>query len=448
MKIVIIGAGEVGLYLVTRLSQEKHDLVVIDSDPEKCSKIEEVLDIAVIQGDGASQSVLREAGLESADLLVAATTVDEVNLMACMIASKMGVKRKVARVRNPDYYSESSVLTMKDLGVDLLIHPEEEVVEEITRLLMRSIASEIIEFENGKILMVGVKVDATSPILNIQLKNLGTAEQRKNFRIVAISKGNKTIIPDGNEYINKNDQVFVVTKRDSLTELLAMTGKSDEKLEKIMILGGGKIGRRLVRNLEDKDIKVTIIESSREKSMRIAGTLKRSTVVNVDGTEIDLLAREGILNMDAIVAVTSDDQTNIIACLLAKHLGIHKTIALVNKVVYMPLMPVIGIDSTVNVRLCTANAILRFIRRGEIVSVATFHGIDAEAIELKVKKEDKLTGKPLKKLKLPDGSLVAAIVRGEEVIVPYGDSIIEAGDRVIIFALPQAITAIEDKFSH
>jgi len=447
LKIIIIGAGEVGFNLATRLSQEKHDLVVIDADNEKCRKIEAVLDISVINGNGSSQSILREAGIESADMLIAATTVDEVNLLACMIASKMGVRRKIARVRNPEYYSNTSVLTMKDLGVDLLIHPEDEVAEEITRLLMRSIASEIVEFEDGKILMVGIKIDADSPILNVQLKNLGTQEQRKNFRIVAISKGHNTIVPDGNEYINKNDQVFVVTKKESLSELLAMTGKQNKTLEKIMILGGGKIGMGLAKNLEERDIQVNLLESDKEKSKQIASTLKKSMVFNVDGTEIDLLAREGILNMDALVAVTSDDETNIIACLLAKHIGVQKVIALVNKVAYLPLMPVIGIDATVNVRLATANAILRFIRRGDILSVATFHGIDAEAIELKVSREGKYTGKMLKNLKLPEGALVAAILRGNEVLIPYGDSIIEPGDRVIIFALPQAIHTIEDRFS-
>ena len=447
MKIVIMGAGEVGLHLATRLSQEKHDLVVIDADGKKCEKIQEVLDIAVVHGDGANQQILKEAGLESADMLIAATTVDEVNILACMVASRMGVKRRIARVRNPDYYSESSVLKPQDLGVDLFIHPEDEVTDEITRLLMRSIASEIVEFENGKILVVGLKVDARCPILNTQLKSMGTEEQRKNFRIVAIWKGDRTIIPDGDEYINKNDQVFVVTKRDSLPELLAMTGKSDEKLDRIMILGGGKIGRAVARNLEEKNIDVTLIESDREKSLQIAGELKKTMVIHADGTEIDVLAREGILNMDAMVAVTSDDETNIIACLLAKHLGIHKTIALVNRVTYLPLMPVIGIDSTVNVRLSTANAILRLVRRGEIVSVATFHGIDAEAIEIEIGRGSKVTGKSLKKLRLPDGSMVAAIVRGNDVMVPYGDSIIETGDRVIVFALPQAVPAVEGRFS-
>ncbi len=446
MKIVIIGAGEVGFFLAQRLSTEKHNLVVVEVDSEKCAKAQEILDVTIVHGDASSQRVLREAGLESADMLIAASGVDEVNILACMVASKIGVKKRIARVRNPDYYNESSILKPQDLGVDLFIHPEDEVITEITRLLMRASASEIVEFENGKILMIGLKLDDRCPNLNKQLKEIGDEQQRKNFRVVAILRGEKTIIPTGDDYFHKNDQIFVVTKRETLPEVISLTGKTDQKLEKIMILGGGKIGRGLASRLENQ-VDVTLVESNREKSIQIAGQLKRAVVFQADGTEIDTLAKEGLLHMDAFVAVTSDDETNIISCLLAKHLGIQKTIALVNRAHYLPLMPVIGIDSTVNLRISTASAILLFIRRGNILSLATFHGIDGEAIEFEVKKTNKMVGRPLGQLKLPEGVLVAAIVRGEKVFIPYGNSSIEIGDKVIVFSLANAISSIEKKFS-
>jgi len=446
MKIVIIGAGEVGFYLAQRLSLEKHDLVIIDNDPEKCAHAQEALDVAVIEGNASSQGVLKEAGLDSADMLIAASGVDEINLIACMIASKMGVKRKIARVRNPDYYEKSSILKPEDLGVDLFIHPEEEVIEEITRLLMRASASEVIEFEDGKIMVVGLKLDDRCPNLNRPLKEIGSEEERGNIRVVAMLKGEKTIIPTGEDYFSKNDQIFVIAKRESLSHVLSLTGKTDQKLERIMILGGGKIGRGLAEKME-RQIEVILVESNREKSVKIASRLKRTAVYQADGTEIDTLAREGLLNMDAFIAVTSDDENNILSCLLAKHLGIHKTIALVNKPTYIPLLPVIGIDSTVNVRLSTASAILRFIRRGTILSAATFHGIDAEAIEFEVTRSSRVIGKPLKDLGLPKGSLVAAVVRKGEVFIPHGKSSLEPGDKVIVFALPKAISAIDKRFS-
>jgi len=446
MKIVIIGAGEVGFFLAQRLSLERHDLVIIDNDSEKCTHAQEALDVSVIEGNASSQHVLKEAGLESADMLIAASGVDEINLIACMIASKMGVKKKIARVRNPDYYEKTSILQPKDLGVDLFIHPEEEVIEEITRLLMRASASEVIEFEDGKIVVVGLKLDDRCPNLNKPLKEVGSEEERRNIRVVAMLKGERTIIPTGEDYFSKNDQIFVIAKRESLSHVLSLAGKTDQKLERIMILGGGKIGRGLAEKLE-KQIEVTLIESNREKSVKIASRLKRTAVFQADGTEIDTLAREGLLNMDAFIATTSDDENNILSCLLAKHLGIHKTIVLVNKPTYLPLLPVIGIDSTVNVRLTTASAILRFIRRGTILSAATFHGIDAEAIEFEIGRTSRIIGKPLKDLGLPKGSLVAAVVRKGEVFIPYGKSVLESGDKVIIFALPKAISAIEKRFS-
>jgi trk system potassium uptake protein TrkA len=446
MKIVIIGAGEVGFYLAQRLSLEKHDLVIIDSDPEKCAHAQEALDVSVIEGNASSQNALKEAGLESADMLIAASGVDEINLIACMIASKMGVKKKIARVRNPDYYEPSSLLKPQDLGVDLFIHPEEEVIEEITRLLMRASATEVVEFEGGKILVVGLKLDAQCPNLNKPLKEIGHEHERGNIRVVAMLKGEKTIIPTGEDFFSKNDQIFVVAKRDSLPHVLSLTGKADQKLDRIMILGGGKIGRGLAEKLESQ-VEVTLVESDREKSVQIASRLKRTAVYQADGMEIDTLAREGLLNMDAFIAVTGDDENNILSCLLAKHLGIHKTIALVNKQTYLPLLPVIGIDSTVNVRLSTASAILRFIRRGAILSAATFHGIDAEAIEFEVMKSNKVTGKPIKDLGLPKGSLIAGVTRKDDVLIPHGNSYLEVGDKVIVFALPKAIPAIEKRFS-
>jgi len=223
-------------------------------------------------------------------------------------------------------------------------------------------------------------------------------------------------------------------------------GKEEKPLEKIMILGGGKIGRGLAQRLESK-AEVTLVEMDREKSLKIASQLKKTTVYQADATEIDLLAKEGLLHMDALIAVTPYDETNILSCLLAKHFGMEKTIALINKQTYLPLLPVIGIDSTVNIHIATASAILRFIRRGDILSAAALHGIDAEVIEFEIGQTSKITKKPLKDLGLPKGSLIAAVVRGREVFIPDGNSSLEPNDKVIVFALPAAVQAVEKRFS-
>jgi trk system potassium uptake protein TrkA len=447
MRIVIVGAGEIGFYLAKRLSREKHDLTIIDPDPEKCAKAQETLDAAVIEGSGSSQKTLEAAELHKADMLIAASSDDSINVLACMIASRMGVKLKIARIRDPEYYAPTSLFKSHDLGIDLMIHPEDEVVEEIVRLLLRATATEIIEFEDGKILFVGAKLDQNCVHIGKKLKTIVTDDLRKKFRIVAILRGDRSIIPSGEDYLNKNDQIFAVTRSQDLTDLLSMTGKLDQKLEKVMVLGGGRIGLGVAKYLEERKLSVTLVESDKIKSRKAADQLNNTLVIHADGAEIDALAREGLLGSDALVAVTSDDETNIISSLFARHIGVPKTIALVNRVDYLSLMPVIGIDSTVNVRVVTSNSILRLVRRGGIISMSMFRGIDAEAIEYEAKPGSKLLNKSLKNMKLPDDALLAAIIRNEEVIIPYGEHSIEIGDRVIFFAMPQAIPYLENIFS-
>jgi len=446
MRIVIAGAGEIGFFLAKRLSFEKHHLALIDTDANKCARAREQLDVSVIQGSASSQSVLQKAEIHSADMLIAVTGVDEVNILACLIASKLGVERKIARVRNPGFLNSSSPVKPADLGVDLFIHPEEEAVAAIVRLLMRSAASEIIELEGGKVLMVGLKLDGGYPNLNKQLKDIGSEEQRKSFRVVAILKGGKTIIPTGSDTLSRNDEIFVITKKENLRDVLALTGKAEQKLETLMILGGGMIGCGLAAALEKKGLDITLVEADRERSLQVAGQLKKTLVVQSEGTAVDILVAEGLLERDAFVAVTPEDETNIITCLLAKHLGIQKAIALVNREQYLPLMPIIGVDSTVSVRLSAARTILNFIRRREVLSIASFNDIEAEVIEFMISRANKLTGKPLRQVKIPEGALIAAIIRKGEVLVPYGSSTVQEGDKVILFALPKAFALMQRDF--
>lgn len=442
MRIVIAGAGEIGFFLAKKLSVEKHDLVLIDQDPDTCQKVQSQLDVSILQGSASSQDTLREAGLKSADMFVGVTGVDEVNIVACLIAERMGVQFKIARVKNPGFLGEDSLVQPKELGIDLLIHPEEEAVAAINRLLLRSAASEIIEMEQGRLLMVGLKLDGGCPNLNRPLREVGDPEQRAHYRVVAIQRAGKTTIPTGESVLARNDEVFVITRREKLHEVLELTGKTSQKLEKLMILGGGRIGVGVAAAMEHQGLSVTLIEADRETSIRIAGQLSKTLVVNADGTAVDTLAAEGLLDQDAFVAVTSDDETNIITSLLARHLGVAKTIALVNKENYLPLMSIIGIDSTVSVRITAARAILNLIRRREVISVATFNDIDAEMIEVKLARNNRLVGRQLNAARLPEGALVAAIIRRGEVFVPYGDSILRTGDRIILFALPRAMALL------
>lgn len=448
MRIIIVGAGEVGFHIAKILSTENHQVVMIEPDKEKIKRADESLDIMAIEGSGSSGQTLVKAGIKDAELLIAVSAIDEVNIIACMLADKFGVPRKIARVRNPEYTAQNAVLTSDEFGIDLMINPEFETAQEIVRLIRRSAATDVIEFANGAIQLVGVRLDSKAKVLSKKLKDVSFSIPNLTFRTVAIFRNGKTIIPTGEDYFINGDQIFVVSKTESVPELLDLCGKSNERIGKIMILGGGKVGRLVAKELEiEKSIDIRLIESSRWKSQFVADQLRRTLVIRGDGTDMDLLASEGIMDMDAFVAVTDDEETNIITSLLAKHLGVRRTIIMVNRTYYLPLMNSIGLDAAVDIRMITANAIARFIHRGEVVSVATLKGIDAEAIELVAQEGSQIVKKPLKHLKFPKGAIIGAVTRNSKVFVPVGSSLIQPHDKVVVFALPQAVSSVEKIFA-
>ncbi|MFQ6115646.1 MAG: Trk system potassium transporter TrkA [bacterium] len=447
MRIIIIGGGEVGCHLAKILSKENHQVVMIEPDKEKIKRVAESLDIMAIEGSGASVQALVEAGIKEAKLVVAVSAIDEVNIIACMLADKFGVPKKIARVRNPEYTARNAVLTPEQLGIDLLINPELETAHEIVWLIRRSVATDVVEFADGAIQLVGLRLDSKAKILSKKLRQISLSIPDLTFRTVAIFRNGKTIIPTGEDYFFNGDQIFVVSKTESIPELLNLCGKSDERLEKIMILGGGKVGRMVAKELEEgKGLDIRLIESNRWKSEFVADQLRRTLVIRGDGTDVDLLASEGIIDMDAFVAVTDDEETNIITSLLAKHLGVRRTITMVTHANYRPLMTSIGLDVAVDKRMITANAIARFIHRGEVVSVATLKGIDAEAIELVAQEDSKIVKKPLKDIKFPEGAIIGAVTRNGQVFVPVGSSLIQPHDKVVVFALPKAVANVEKIF--
>ncbi|HPG42116.1 MAG TPA: Trk system potassium transporter TrkA [bacterium] len=447
MKVIIVGAGRVGLYLAKKLTSENHDVIIIENNAETSRRANELVDAMVIEGNGASQEALNRAGIKHCDMIITVTANDEVNIMACMIAAKAGVKTKIARLRNTEYSDPKGWLQKSDMGIDYIIHPEEETARELVLLLRRTSATDVLEFAEGRVQLIGVRIGLNAPIINKNLIQISELFPDVLFRIVAIFRGNTTIIPTGKDIINRGDQLFFITPTASVPKVLEIAGKSEEKLENIMILGGGKVGRLVAAELEkDRSINIKLIESSREKSQIIANAVKRTLIIMGDGTDIDLLAAEGIMDMDGYVAVTNDEETNIISCLLARHMGVTRTLALVNRSDYMPVMSSIGLDAAVDQQMITANAILRYIRRGTIVSFATLRGIDAEIFEILAGPQAKIARKSLKKAKLPQNMLIGMITRGDQVFVPTGDSVIEPGDKLIIFALPSAIKLVESMF--
>lgn len=447
MRIIIIGAGEVGFHIAERLSSENHDVVVIEKDEEQRQQVQGQLDVLTVDGNGASAEVLLGAGIRESDMVIAVTDIDEVNIIACMLAARFGVPKKIARVRSPEYTSSSAVLTSEQLGIDLMIHPEEETAAEIVRLLKRSAATDVIEFAQGKIQLIGMVLDKDAPILDKTLSEVDQAIPKTTFRAVAISRGGETIIPKGSDRFCEGDRIFIVAKRDAIPKIERLARRKNEKLERVMILGGGKIGFRVAHALERDRLSVKLIEFDQNKSIALADRLEKTLVVRGDGTDIDLLAREAILDMDAFVALTNDDEDNIIACLLAKHLKVKKTIALIRRSYYIPLMPRIGIDVAVNPILSTVAAILRFVRRGKVISVASLKGVDVEAVEMVANPTSKVVGKPLKEVNFTKNAILGAIIRDQEVIVPTGEDAVQTNDIVVVFAMPSAIPKVERMFA-
>ena len=446
MKIIIAGVGDVGYHLAKQLSSEEHDISIIDIDEDHVKKAGSNTDVMSIHGSSTSIRVLKEAKVEQTDLVVAVTSVESININTAILAKKLGAKKTIARVSSAEYVSDENFDMLKSLGIDYLIYPEELAAIEIVKLIERSAATDIVEIEQGKLSIIGIKLDKNSPIINMTMREIADKHKTTTFRVTAIQRGNQTIIPSGNDTFMINDQIFVITTQDGIEEIMIIVGKEDSHIDNVMILGGGKIGRKTARLLEDK-INVKLIESNSEKTIELADYLRKTLVIQGDGRDIDLLAQEAIIDMDAFVSVTADAETNIITCLMAKHLGVSKTIAQVDNVDYVPLTQTIGLDSLINKKLIAANIISRFIRRANIISAVTIPGIDAGILEYIVKPGRAITKKSVRDLKFPDGAIVGGYIRNDAGYIAVGDTIFQNDDKVVVFALPKAVSKVRDFFN-
>ncbi len=442
MKIIIVGAGEVGFHAAQKLSEENQDVILIDKDPEKIKRITENLDVQAILGSGTSPGTLKASGIMEADMLVAATDSDEANLIACLLARNMNKYiLKMARVRNPEYLQEKELFGRDLLGVDQIINPESAMVETILNLMMVPGASDVINFVDGRIKLIGFTVRSDSPLAGRQLLTLNDLE--KGLLIGAIIRGEKVLIPGGEDMIQADDLVYFVIRSDELNSIFNFIGIKEEELRRVIIIGAGETGTALANALDDTKLHVKVIERESRRCSSLAEQLKRVIVINGDGTDKDLLQEENVGEMDFMVALTGDEENNVLISLLAKELGVKKTITRIGKLSYIPLVSAIGIDTVVSPRLSAVRAILQYIRRGKIISVAPLKGEHAEAIEAEALETSDIVDTPIARIKFPRGSLVGAIVRGDEIIIPRGQTLIKGKDRLIIFALRTVIPRLE-----
>lgn len=449
MRAIVVGAGEVGYHIAKRLDQEGHDVTIIEENAAVKERVEKELDVMTIQGNGASPAALEAAGVRKTDLLIAVTDEDEVNLVISLLAKEYGVATTIARARNPEFSKSSFLQSGGRLGIDTLINPNQAVAEEIARLVHTPAAAQVAFFAEGKVELLGIDVRPEAPALRQRLKDLRSFQAQHPFIVTAISRNDELQIPYGETVIEPGDRLYVVAHRDDIPDILNRLGRQEEPPREVLIIGGGRIGLFLAEILEAEaeGIRITLMERNRKRCEELAEHLKRAKVIVGDGTDVQALAEEGIVEMDAVVTVSGDEATNILAALLLKkRLKAKKAIALVQRSHFIKLASSLGIDA-ISPRLTTASAILRSVRRGRVVSVVEMPEGDAEIMELVALPTTPVVDRPLREVNMPKGAIVAAISRGEQIIIPKGDTCILPDDRVILFTLPEAIPKVEELFS-
>lgn len=436
MKVLIIGAGQLGYHSAEKLARENNDVVVIERNEDRSRYLLEHLDVQVITGSGSSPDVLKAAGVETADFLVAVTDSDEVNMVACLIAAAQAkTPRKIARIRNPELLKHSRVFGQDFLNVDYAINPDGEMVKEIQALLEIPGSTDIANFCRDRVSVVGFRIPEGSPMVGPTLSEMwtnGTSKQR--LLLAAIERNNRTIIPHGNEKIRVGDIVFVVHPADRLNQVYPLLGVQVKPVKLVIISGATRIGVDLAKVLqEDRTLSVKLIDPDRSKCNTLAERLDRTLVLCADPHNEDMLKEEGIDACDVFIACGEDDDTNVLISLLAGGLGAQRVITMVNQVRYIGLVQAVGEHVALCPKLVAVSQIVQFVRRGKVLSLATFGNDEAEAMEVVALEGSKLVDKPLVDLKLPRGVIVGAIVSGDEMVIPHGRSVLTAGDRIVFF---------------
>jgi len=447
MKTIVIGAGEVGYHIAERLSREGHDVVVVEQEPAVRGRVQDQLDVMTVEGNGASPRVLEEAGVREADMLIAVADIDEVNVAACLLAKEYGVATRIARVRDPDL-SESSFLERgRRLGIDLLINPNIVVAEEILDLVKTPAAAEVGKFADGKVLMLGLRLPAGAPLCGRPLKSLQAFHAATPFLIVAVLRDGGLVLPGGETVLREGDRVYLVSKRESVNAILELLGEQESIVERVMVIGGGRMGLRVAQLLEAEQFKVKLVEQRQGRCEELSQILKETLVLRGDGTDAGLLAEEGIGEMDAVVTVTDDEATNILAALLAKEQGVRKVMALIKRPQLLHLLPHLGIDAAISPRTLTANVILKYVRRGRVLSIFELPECEAETLEMAVTAGSPVAGKAIRSAGLPSGAIIGALVHGGEILIPHGGTPLRPDDRAVIFAVPSVLPDLERLFA-
>ncbi len=445
MSIVVVGAGEMGYHLARRLSMENKNVTLIDRNEERVYWIQENLDVRAIHGKGASPDVLLNAGISSASMLVAVTDSDEVNLMACYVGKLLNeVMKKVTRLREEDYSAIPQILDDKHLGIDLVISPEREAVARLMQILEVPGATDVLDFAEKRIKLFGICLQKDSPLVGRSLVNVRSAYPEHNFLIPVLLRESDILIPRGDDVLRPNDTIYIMASSADIPRLLDMCGLRARPIKRFMIHGTTRVAVRFVRELEQRGItNIRVIGADAGACEKLAAEVDHALVLKSDTLDEEFLRSEGISETDAFFSMTDEDDQNVLSAILAKRMGSYRVGAVTNKVEYHRLASAIGVDIAVNPRLAGVAHILQFIRKGRVLSVSMLPGDAVEILECEAMETSDIVGRPLRKLRFPVGSIVGAVERGHEFIVPDGSTVIMPHDRVIIFARREAVPKVE-----
>jgi len=448
MKIVIAGAGEVGFHLAKLLSYESHDITLIDLDAERLVYAANKIDIRTMKGNATSISILREANIKLSDLVIAVTANEAINITISVLAKRLGAKRTIARINNSEFIDNKEEINFSEFGIDELISTEELASNEIKMMLNQAAFNHMHEFDEGQLTLLGIILSETAPFVGMSVKEAAATFPEVHFMPIAIQNedSDEIKIPRGDSVFKDGDLAYFITLKEGVNELYKLTGKIKEHVHNVMILGGSNIGKRTAKELCDERLNIKILEVDKNKALELADELPNALVVYGDGRDVELLEEENIDEMDVFLAATESSETNIMACLVAKSKNVKKTIALAENIDYSKLSHSIGIDTIINKKLLAASSIFKHIRKGDVLEIATLNNLNAELLEFKVREDSKITKKIIRELNFPLNATIGGVIRNGQGIIALGDFKIQAGDKVVVSCVADALSTVEKFF--
>ena len=445
MKIIIAGAGDVGSHLAKLLSSESHDIYLLDENEERLNTISSQIDVFTIAGDAKSVEIMEQKLISTCDLLIAVTSSEETNMLICILGKKLGAKHTIARINDDNIINENREHFYNELGIDTLISPTHLATLEIERLINQAAFTDDIEFDNGKLTVFGISLSKKSILIDKSVRESADLNPNLSFKPLALHRNDLTILVDGDTILKENDIVYFISLRESIENIITLCGKTSIEIRDVMIIGGSRIGLNIAKLLE-KNYNISLVEKDKAKCEQLASILKKTLVININGHDVKILEEEGLAEMDALISVTANSEMNVMTSLVGKNHGIKKTIARIENFDYINLSQSIGVDTIINKKIIAADKIFKFVRKGNVSSVANLHGTNAEIIEFIVKSNTKITKKPINQLNFPKDSNIAGIIRNGIPIIPFGDFQLIENDKTIVFSLTESIKEIEKFF--